>query len=556
MRVLKTVNGLRVNAIAGTYVVLFGFDLPKTECEGLMGFSIHRVDHNEKESYYLEGMKVFEETNPGFPSGSSYSTKSQPIQSFQWADYSAKPGYTYTYTVAALKGEPTNLEKYAEVEIDITTESPESGNHDVYFNRGTAASQEYVRRFGDVSPVNEGLDDVVRKNILKWLSRGIYEALENYVNTCEAEKHSLRIAAYEFNYEPFLQLLKETIDRGVDIQIVYDARKESPKKDNVLAVNNIGLGGNCKPRTEGASYISHNKFIVKIENGTPISVWTGGMNFSISGIFGHSNVAHIVEEQAVAEKYLDYWELLFQDPKTTAEKKEVEKISTLPTIPLAEGSVCVFSPRKSLDALNLYSELAMNASNGLFMTFAFGINQIFKDVYRDSTTPLRFALLEKATRPMKDGPEKDAEEQEIIDLRKKTENVFAIGNFIKTNEFDGWLKERLTGLNKNVKYIHNKFMLVDPLSDSPIVVTGSANFSDASTINNDENMVIIKGNKRIADIYLGEYMRMFSHFSFRESLTFKKDKNAKPKYLRTDNWWEDYYKDNDRSSRRKFFARN
>lgn len=57
-------------------------------------------------------------------------------------------------------------------------------------------------------------------------------------------------------------------------------------------------------------------------------------------------------------------------------------------------------------------------------------------------------------------------------------------------------------------------MLVDPLSDNPIVIAGSANFSDASTIQNDENMVIIRQNKRVADIYFGEFMRLFSHFSF------------------------------------------
>ena len=72
-----------------------------------------------------------------------------------------------------------------------------------------------------------------------------------------------------------------------------------------------------------------------------------------------------------------------------------------------------------------------------------------------------------------------------------TENTFAIGAFIRTNKIDGWVKERLTGLNTNVRYVHNKFMLVDPLSDDPVVVAGSANFSDASTTKNDENMIVV-----------------------------------------------------------------
>lgn len=58
-------------------------------------------------------------------------------------------------------------------------------------------------------------------------------------------------------------------------------------------------------------------------------------------------------------------------------------------------------------------------------------------------------------------------------------------------------------------------MLLDPLSDDPIVVTGSPNFSDASTRRNDKNMLVIRGDTRVADIYLGKFMRLFNHFYFR-----------------------------------------
>ena len=203
--------------------------------------------------------------------------------------------------------------------------------------------------------------------------------------------------------------------------------------------------------------------------------------------------------------------------------------------------------------MDLYSKIALSAESGFFMTFAFGINQIFKDVYRKSKAPLRFALLEKAIRPMKEGPDKTAELKDIQNLRNMTENIFAIGNFIQTSKFDGWVKESLSGLNENVKYVHNKFMLVDPLSNDPIVITGSANFSNASTTDNDENMVIIRGNTRVADIYLGEFMRLFSHFSFRESLTWRKP-DDQPKPLRTDNWWSDNFGNTTRASRRIFFS--
>ena len=44
MRVTKTTGGLKVHAVAGTYVVTFGLNLAEADCSGLLGFSIHRVD--------------------------------------------------------------------------------------------------------------------------------------------------------------------------------------------------------------------------------------------------------------------------------------------------------------------------------------------------------------------------------------------------------------------------------------------------------------------------------------------------------------------------------
>lgn len=552
MRKVNTDSDLKVVAIAGTHVVTLGFSLPEDQCNGLLGFSIHRNDRTENEAYYLEGMKCFKKTDPGFPSGSLYSTKDHPVQGFQWADYSTKPKHDYTYTVTALKGTPENLVPYLTVQIEISTEEPDAVKHDVHFNRGTAGSQEYIRRFGDKAP-----DKVIPESAaFEWLSRGLYEAMTKFVTDCIPLNHSLRIAAYEFNYEPFLQVLKKATDQGVDIQIVYDARKNQPKTDNETAIRNTKLIGNCKARTKGASYISHNKFMVKLDkDGNPISTWTGGTNFSDGGIFGHSNVAHVIQDPEIAKRYLRYWNALHDDLSVQKIKLETEAITSIPGSPLPSGTSVLFSPRKNLDALNYYANLAMNSNEGLFMTFAFGMNKVFKDVYKNSRAPFRMALMENATRSYK-STEKEAklaEEREIQDLRDMPENTFAIGEFIRTNEFDGWVEERLTGLNKNVNYIHNKFMLIDPLSDNPVVITGSANFSDSSTIENDENMVIVKDNKRVADIYFGEFMRLFNHFSFRESLKWRKATDP-PKPLRTDDWWKVYFGNNPRSTKRKYFA--
>ncbi len=64
----------------------------------------------------------------------------------------AKPGYDYTYRVVALKGSPRSLIEDDEIEVCVQTEKEDNGLHEVWFNRGAAASQEYARRFQNKSP--------------------------------------------------------------------------------------------------------------------------------------------------------------------------------------------------------------------------------------------------------------------------------------------------------------------------------------------------------------------------------------------------------------------
>ena len=117
----------------------------------------------------------------------------------------------------------------------------------------------------------------------------------------------------------------------------------------------------------------------------------------------------------------------------------------------------------------------------------------------------------------------------------------------------------------HVYWVHLKFMLVDPLGPRPIVVTGSANFSKASTDTNDENMLVIRGDKRIADIYFGEYLRLYSHYAFREAVKIymEKKKGGKPEewtpqfLVADDSWMDPYFDPHDRSARdtrRKYFG--
>lgn len=566
MRVRSIEQGLTVQAIAGTYVVLLGMDMQKEQCDGHLGFAIHRTDHQGDEAWWMEGMKTFEETDPGFAPGAKYPTNEHPIQGFTWSDFTAKPGRRYTYRVQALRGSPKNLTPYKSASVEVTTEMERKDSHNIYFNRGAAASQEYARRFGNRPPDEKNPAD----KRWEWLSRGAMEAIEQFVARAKDRSYGLRVSAYEFRLDLFADALAQAHGRKADVKILYDANnnppdargKVFPRDDNRQTAKSSGIKALCKERMTRSDVknppISHHKFMVLLENGEPVAVLTGSTNYSRGGVFGQSNVVHVVEDPVVAKRYLDCWELIQSNPQHGALQNTLTQTNHLPTGEAPAGCIAIFSPQRNLDALQWYARVASSAEEALFMTFAFGINKLFKVVYADGKAKLRYALLDKLLGPGVKKEQRAAAEAEMLALRKKKENRFAVGGTIAVNEFDRWVKEKLTGLNQHVQYIHDKFMLVDPLGADPVVVTGSANFSDASTTDNDENMLVIRGDKRVADIYLGEYMRFWNSYAFREWAAAHGSDPAeqKFKYLDVKNrWWREYFGDTDRSRQREYFSR-
>ena len=510
MRTRESKNGLTALATAGSYVVLLGWDMSETDIRGnqVLGFGIQRTRHSDGEVIWLSGTKTFQTVDPNPDLGVPVSSFRHPFQSFQWADYTASPGQTYTYRIVAMQSPVGALVQGASVDLTVTTERVDQGTHAVHFNRGAIASQEYARRFQNLRPSEIG------ESAYDWLSRGLLESLENFIAQADAGDE-LHGAFFEFKNTRVYTALKAAKSRGVVIKVLYDG--DSQREANEEALADSGIKSLTAARTRSGGY-AHNKFLVWRQAGVSTAVWTGSTNLSENGIFGHSNNAHIVRDADVAELYERYWQLLNRDLTRKPTATEVENITTAPPAPWNQETVAVFSPRLSLDVLDWYADLATSAQRGLFATFAFGMNERFVRAYDQADGALRFALMEK-----KGNGSSYAEQAAEIDRIRKLPNVtVSVGHHIELNAFDRWLAETDRAVNEaHVLYVHTKYMLIDPLSDEPIVIVGSANFSAASTDTNDENMLVIRGNQAVADIYLGEFMRLFSHYAFRESLKFK-----------------------------------
>jgi len=355
MRTGAAREGISVHAIAGSYVVLLGFDCIEEARRGLLGFAIERTDHVEDERYWLRGFKVFAESALDVVPGQTVTTLEHPLQTFLWADFTAKPGYTYTYRICAMYGKPKKLEIRRQVEATVSTEPVDQGLHGVTFNRGVAASQAYARRFGNVEPDKND----PAAPYWPWLSRGLQEALKSFIRQAQGPRFALHAAVYEFNYPAALEAFRTAADSGAAVSIVYDRRGKAhvpapgkKKRYRVWeatepAAAAAGITDHMIPRMTNSA-ISHNKFIVLTEDGQPTQVWTGSTNFTWGGIFGQANVGHVVRDPAVAQAYLDYWTRLSGDPDYKTIRPANEAASPqVADIPPA-GITPVFFPRKDL----------------------------------------------------------------------------------------------------------------------------------------------------------------------------------------------------------------
>ena len=552
MRAKKIGNGLVLHAVAGTHVVYLGWDVTDPALRrGLLGFAIQRTDHTEGETYWLRGTKTFEATSAALPIGSDASSHEQPYQTFQWGDYTVKEAHDYTYRLVPVYGKPDALVDGKAVTVRVKSESAWGRSHSVFFNRGAIASQEYARRFGNRKPADAGAA------AYDWLSRGLVEAIVAFIGRATDAAYGLRGAFYEFEWVPILEALRAAHRRGADVEILYDAienKDRDPVGPNEQAIEDAGIKSLCRGFTDGK--LMHNKFLVLTRNGKPVAVWTGSTNLTENGLFGHLNCGHAVEADAIAARYLDYWTLLKSDPGTPAIRLWTGVETPPPPLPPARGTTTVFSPQKGAATLDRYGEIADAATRGLFMTFAFGMNKVFQKVYEQRDDVLRFALMEKEG----NGAGIAQGRIDITRIRKLPNVLVAIGKRIAVNSFDRWLAEIDSAVDKaNVHYVHTKFMLVDPLGPDPVVVAGSANFSEASTTTNEENMLVIRGDRRVADIYLGEFMRSFAHYAFREAVWNRAQSGADastwtPQFLVPDDGWtKNYFAAGSSQARRRLY---
>ena len=523
MRVKTSKDGLTLRVITGTNSALLAMDLSDARRTNCLGFTIERTDLETGDRRWLPNMLRF----PSDADSQSVTTARAPLQKFRWGDYTIEPGKRYRYRAVQRYGSAAdvlrqgiNAEKPGAFDVigggavaEIRAENSRDEQTAVFFNRGAAASEAYVRKFGQNDPAKI-------PEALTWLSRGLEEAILAFLAKAVDQRFALHAAIYEFQKPSLLDGLVRAKKRGVDVAVIYHARdkgaEDKTREKNEAAIKTAEMTFASPRKSDPKAAIMHNKFVVLLRKDAagatkPVAVWTGSTNWTDGGIYGQLNVGHAVYEEPAAAAYEAYFQQLGRDLGEAESRKALEKLTPVPTAPdqIPHGVTPIFSPQGSLEMLDLYAETCRRAKI-LMVSAPFALHpKIRKAIVEPSPATLRFLMADKAGSFGIKG--------EIEIMQRDPGNLAAVATILDTplNDFQGRLLEHTESFHHAGVHIHSKIIAADPFGADPILITGSANFSDNSTRTNDSNSLIFRGDSAVMDIYATEFLRMFEHYWFR-----------------------------------------
>ena len=108
------------------------------------------------------------------------------------------------------------------------------------------------------------------------------------------------------------------------------------------------------------------------------------------------------------------------------------------------------------------------------------------------------------------------------------------------DDFAFWQKEllKLPGAHA---VVHDKILVIDPFSENDcVVITGSHNLGYRASYNNDDNMLIIRGNRGVAAAYATHVLDVYDHYRWRYTLQSTGNR-AWTGLSKTDKWQGKYF---------------
>jgi phosphatidylserine/phosphatidylglycerophosphate/cardiolipin synthase-like enzyme len=345
-------------------------------------------------------------------------------------------------------------------------------------------------------------------------------------------------------------------------------------------------------------HIGHNKFVVHVPpNGGTRSVLTGSTNWTSTGLAAQTNNALLIEDDNIAEAYLNYWKRMKDDalklPKPfskamkdnqqstefraeneTPEEIDGENGTTLrvwfsPNMPQRKKPTSKTKKAPTPpDLTDVYRLMRCAKEAILFLAFYPGqkgndciIGEVINIGLHDRSLLVSGAVSSAQAMPNYVAKKKDNDGEVVEEgdspatFDNKNVSIVRASRIDDRNLLGDFGAEQLTARGSIGAIIHDKLVVIDPRLDDCHVILGSHNLGFKASYSNDENMLIVSGNRALAEAYAVHILD--DHYRFRaiEAERKRKGKKGWSGFLETDADWQNGYVAHEKGQLMRYFAR-
>lgn len=493
-----------------------------------------------------------------FQSGQHQPSNLWPFRAFSWTDHSVTRSDIVRYRVAPVLSDPADPSKLHPPKLSAA--SPWSRKHTIgaasatpyaaSFNRGFVISQfisRYLAQRFPGLPMADALDQFKNEitshdedRIRAFLSGELRTVLLRLLADAKAQGDEVHAALYELSDH---QLITGLSALGARAHVVLangsisqakgehaaDARKRDQNAAGRAALLGAGVDVAAHDRFSSPPALGHNKFLVFSRGGTPEQVWTGSTNWTPTGLCTQVNNGLLISDRAAAQAYRTQWQALRDAGSTHPSSLVSANRTPSPIGPAGHKDAAHFTRAPGKVDLDALAEIVAGTEQGLlFLMFMPGASGVLHDVR--ALIAAKPNLLVRGV--VSDLPLGRKDEQTgtttkvsvtLIDTPSGaaapaplTYDVVQPGAM--RHPAAGWAAEVTRQQFKQgigFAIIHSKILLVDPFGDHPIVVSGSHNFSPSASHDNDENFVVVHGDRALAEAYAVNIQSAWRHYASR-----------------------------------------
>jgi phosphatidylserine/phosphatidylglycerophosphate/cardiolipin synthase-like enzyme len=374
--------------------------------------------------------------------------------------------YMFNVTSSNTSGSTTSNLQY------FCTKSTSTGNINVYFNKSVDTT---------IHTGEKALGDVNFQT--KLLQR------------INAAQYSIDMCLYSYNELPQVtSALINAFVRGVKIRFVYDSRTNQEEVNNLIAA-----GIPIQKRNNNTSDIMHNKFFVFDHRDTTSAnddwVWTGSTNLTNDQFFTDANNVIEIQDKTLAAIYTREFEEMWgshgNQPLPAVSRFGPEKLDNVPHFTNINGT-----------SVEVYFSPSDNPSSKIENMIN---NQTDNCIYFSAFAFTRFNIANRMKSKWDAGKDVKGvfDQGNATDPNSVYKEMKGLGGSVWNPPADVWLDNQ-PGL------LHHKYILIDAVwpNSNPVTETGSFNFSNAATFDNDENFLIIH-SPRVTNLYAQEFYRRY-----------------------------------------------